>query len=104
MSLRSPGRTFTRLHDQPGLSCCVFPGLGRFASPGHPAAAGETIITRYLAIHMESNLTTPTPEMLAFYERRTREHIERVRKCLALMADVVEYGDELVARAKDHDA
>ena len=46
----------------------------------------------------------PTPEMLAFYERRTNEHIERVRKCLNLLATVTNCGDELVERAKVHDA
>jgi hypothetical protein len=45
----------------------------------------------------------PTPEMLAFYERRTNEHIERVRKSLTLMARVTDYGEELVERAKIHD-
>ncbi|NOK62032.1 MAG: hypothetical protein GFH27_549321n19 [Chloroflexi bacterium AL-W] len=30
----------------------------------------------------------PTPAMVAFYKRRTKEHIERVRRCLAVMADV----------------
>ena len=34
----------------------------------------------------------PTPEMLAFYERRTNEHIGRVRRCLALLAEVTDYG------------
>jgi hypothetical protein len=46
----------------------------------------------------------PTPEMVAFYEQRTNEHIERVRKCLLLMATVTEYGEELAERAKVHDA
>src|SRR5436189_4472172 len=46
----------------------------------------------------------PTPEMLAFYERRTNEHIERVRRCLTLLAAVTEYGEELIERAKVHDA
>ena len=46
----------------------------------------------------------PTPEMVAFYERRTKEHIERVGKCLAVMASVTEHGDELLQRARLHDA
>lgn len=46
----------------------------------------------------------PTPEMVAFYERRTDEHIERVRKCLAVMASVTAYADELHQRADVHDA
>jgi hypothetical protein len=46
----------------------------------------------------------PTPEMLAFYERRTNEHIERVRRCLTLLAEVTDYGEELIERARTHDA
>ena len=42
--------------------------------------------------------------MLTFYERRTNEHIERVRRCLRLLADVTDYGEELIERAKVHDA
>ena len=42
--------------------------------------------------------------MLAFYERRTNEHIERVRRCLTLMAKVTDYGEELIERARVHDA
>ena len=37
----------------------------------------------------EASGNLPTPEMIAFYERRTQEHIERVRRCLAVMAEVV---------------
>lgn len=46
----------------------------------------------------------PTPEMIAFFEQRTREHIARVGRCLAVMAAVTEYGDELHQRARVHDA
>jgi hypothetical protein len=53
---------------------------------------------------MPTDRTEPTPEMLAFYERRTNEHIERVRRCLTLLADVVGHGEELMERAKVHDA
>ena len=42
--------------------------------------------------------------MLAFCERRTSEHIEQVRRCLTLLAEVTEYRDELIERAKVHDA
>lgn len=49
-------------------------------------------------------MTEPTPEMIAFYERYTHEHIERVRRCLTLLASVMECGEELIERAKDHDA
>ena len=46
----------------------------------------------------------PTPDMVAFYERRTYEHIERVRKCLTVMASITKYSDELKQRARVHDA
>ena len=46
----------------------------------------------------------PTTEMIAFYERRTHEHIERVRKCLRVMSTVTEHADELLERARVHDA
>ena len=46
----------------------------------------------------------PTPEMIAFFEQRTHEHIERVRHCLSVMASVSEYADELRERARIHDA
>ena len=42
--------------------------------------------------------------MVAFYERRTKEHIDRVRRCLSVLAAVTEYADELNERAKVHDA
>jgi hypothetical protein len=42
--------------------------------------------------------------MIAFYERRTREHIERVGRCLRLMAQGSECGQELLERAEVHDA
>src|SRR5215510_10950690 len=53
---------------------------------------------------MQSDRIEPTPEMLAFYERRTNEHIERVRRCLALLAKVTDDGEELLERARVHDA
>jgi hypothetical protein len=53
---------------------------------------------------MPTDPTEPTPAMLAFYERRTNEHIERVRRCLALLAAVTAYGEELLERARVHDA
>jgi len=46
----------------------------------------------------------PTPEMIAFFELRTREHIERVRRCLTVMASLTEYTAELNERARIHDA
>lgn len=53
---------------------------------------------------MQTADSEPTSEMVAFYERRTREHIERVRRCLELMAAATVHADELIARAKVHDA
>jgi hypothetical protein len=53
---------------------------------------------------MEPDRIEPTPEMLAFYERRTREHIERVHRCMELLAQVSGHGDDLLARARTHDA
>lgn len=41
--------------------------------------------------------------MIAFFERRTKEHIERVARCLNSMASATPYGAELVQRAKLHD-
>ncbi len=49
-------------------------------------------------------VSQPTPDMVAFYERRTEEHIERVRRCLTVMASVTEYADELNERARIHDS
>jgi hypothetical protein len=53
---------------------------------------------------MEIAPLEPTPEMLAFYERRTNEHIERVRRCLALLAQASDRREELLERARVHDA
>ena len=50
------------------------------------------------------NTSEPTPAMIAFFERRTEEHIERVRQCLAVMASVTEFPDELYERGCIHDA
>jgi len=46
----------------------------------------------------------PTPEMIAFFECRTNKHIARVGKCLHMLADESDYGDELIHRATIHDA
>ena len=53
---------------------------------------------------MQSDRMQPTPEMLAYFERRMKEHIERVRRCLTLMAHVTDCGEELIERAKVRDA
>ena len=50
------------------------------------------------------NVIEPTPEMFAFYERRTNAHIHRVRQCLTLMAVASVYEAELMERAIVHDA
>src|SRR5262245_48764078 len=52
---------------------------------------------------MQTNRIEPTAEMLAIYEGRTNEHIERVRRCLMLLAEVTEHGEELRERARVHD-
>jgi hypothetical protein len=39
---------------------------------------------------MVTDRVEPTAEMLAFSERRTNEHIERVRRCLTLLAAVTD--------------
>jgi hypothetical protein len=46
----------------------------------------------------------PSPEMIAFFEQRTNEHIERVRRCLALLAEGSVQREELLERARIHDA
>jgi hypothetical protein len=53
---------------------------------------------------MPTDRIEPTAEMLAFYERRTNDHIERVRRCLMLLANVKDCREELIERAKAHDA
>ena len=46
----------------------------------------------------------PTPAMVAFYEQRTNEHSARIQRCLAVMASVTDFADELTVRAQVHDA
>lgn len=46
----------------------------------------------------------PTAAMREYFERRTHEHIARVRRCLALLANFTDHGEELIARAQVHDA
>lgn len=46
----------------------------------------------------------PTPEMVAFFEERTRQHIERVRVCLHALAEGSPHRQELLQRATVHDA
>ena len=53
---------------------------------------------------MQPNRVEPTPNMVAFYERRTAGHIERVRRCLTVLVAVTDCGAELIERARVHDA
>ena len=46
----------------------------------------------------------PTAEMESFFERRTKEHIQRVRRCLMLLAPLTGHAAELRRRAAAHDA
>jgi Family of unknown function (DUF5662) len=46
----------------------------------------------------------PTSDMVAFYASRTKEHIDRVRRCLTIMASATKYSAELNERALVHDA
>lgn len=48
-------------------------------------------------------MSEPTPEMVEFFERRTREHIQRVQRCLAVMATATDHTDALQQRAAVHD-
>lgn len=60
----------------------------------------------FLSNQMAYAMTTsePTTDMVAFYEQRTREHIDRVRKCLTVLASVTPFSNELHERALVHDA
>src|SRR5262245_52464831 len=53
---------------------------------------------------MQADQVAPTPAMVASFERRTAEHIERVGRWLTLLARVTDYTEELVERARVHDA
>lgn len=53
---------------------------------------------------MQPDRIEPTQEMVAFFVRRTNEHIERVRRCLMLLARVTPHGEQLLERAELHDA
>ena len=52
----------------------------------------------------QENLPEPTPEMVNFYQRRTEEHIARVAANLMLLAQLSDHADELIERARVHDA
>ena len=49
-------------------------------------------------------MNAPTPLMIEFFERRTHEHIARVRACLEIVAQSSPHSVELLARAQSHDA
>jgi Family of unknown function (DUF5662) len=53
---------------------------------------------------MSSKNDKPTPEMILQFERRTSEHIKRVRNCLVAMAAVTPDDTELIRRSFVHDA
>src|SRR5262245_853468 len=98
-------------------------GKKNLESPGSPHPLGQTaaafvvpgpslpapprrlslFLRRRIRGIMQTEGIEPTPEMLAFYERRTREHIERVGRCLGVLARVTGHGEELIERAKVHD-
>ena len=46
----------------------------------------------------------PTSKMIAYYDTRTHAHIERVRRCIHLLAPATDYEEELLTRAEQHDA
>lgn len=78
----------------------------RQATPPCEIGPGDIDATHSSQCTMNHNNSPsqPTPEMVAFYERRTNEHIERVRECLSVMASVTDHADELRERARVHDA
>lgn len=45
----------------------------------------------------------PTPEMVRFFDERTRRHIELVQMCMHKIAPKTEHEAELLERAKVHD-
>ncbi len=74
-----------------------------FSASG-PGSTALLMRLRQQALLTQAPATEPTPEMLARYERRTHEHIERVRRCLLLLAMDSEHAAELAERASTHDA
>ena len=45
----------------------------------------------------------PTDEMVRYFEKRTREHINRVANNLKKLYKITEWGSELLERARIHD-
>ncbi len=83
------------------LSSCLH--VARSGQGYDPAPAQIAIRYRQMDIS-RMTASNPTQEMVAFYERRTKEHIERVRRCLHVMASITGNADELNERARVHDA
>lgn len=57
-----------------------------------------------LSAIFEDNMPKPTQEMVDFFEKRTKEHIDRVSANLADLYEHTDLGPELLERAKTHDA
>ena len=53
---------------------------------------------------IKPSMPEPTPEMIIYYEWRTDKHINRVRRCLLIMALVTPHAAALRERAEVHDA
>lgn len=72
----------------------------RPSSNGHPVARQGSPASVQAVSH---SLDAPA-ELIAAYEKRTKEHIQRVRRCMSVMASVTDYKVLLDARAVTHDA
>jgi len=80
----------------------------RILSLGEPSALlqkSETYSAKEMAWRQKStaNSIDPTPEMIAFFERRTREHIDRVYHNLTILVGLPDYPQEIVDRGRIHD-
>lgn len=51
----------------------------------------------------EDKMPQPTEEMIKFFEKRTKEHIDRVGKYLKILYNKTDLGDELLDRVETHD-
>lgn len=51
----------------------------------------------------EDKLQKPTNMMIRNFEKRTKEHIDRVAFCLRKIYETTSYGEELLERAAEHD-
>lgn len=66
--------------------------------------SGHILGVNAMTINDEHHAFSPSPEMVEFYEQRTREHISRVARNLKLLAQVMQQRNELLERAMIHDA